>query len=764
MLTYALDEYGDFEGLRQTKEPVYIGGLIYDDHSVDRETSCERKRVEAYYQAVIEDAAAAAGVQKGTNGFKYPEALHSNKNKQRDHNVVRHVKEKVRTTLAEFIKHGTYGGQRLQYTDRQGRERYFRDRQGEYHIFVVLKSEQGMTRLLNQNANILAKDDYASNLYFHMADELITRLIFYNPLIEDIKEISLDIATRSSTNLSTDDELYREYKAQGYKAEQDEESGNYFFKLTNPDIYRSVIAEEILDAEQPNIKIVNFNVKSISYHGSSRVMEFLYLADSICSVLGFKIDGNNADDWLNCIDARVQEITGKAENLIFGYDEIDNFYAKAWAKYAEGDYYKALSIAFDAGKLAGAFAEYYQKHWFKKMEEKIVQSSNVSNFNMALRKLNETLNNNTLDQDKCFYILDVMERLAPNIEKSFRSPEARRILYTLYDIGVTASCHIGDSRSAEAYFEKCKACAGLVSLEDYLNTRNKLVVFCCDYFDLKRAEALSDENIGYQELLTELKKNLKLPGVRDAGFEAMGKVHSQRAQVYAFKRDPRAEEEFRKALTHFEVGSANYKITQSYLLHYYLDTNKREAYLTEAVDYFDGGKKLADQLKYILNEGSKDDPLINMKYALYIYVRALYRFRLPELSDGVWAKLQELESKFGKKIKKKEWKLTGHPSELIFKYMRLIALARGEAENEEKYAQRMAACLRYHGATEDAIRKFGELEVLNEKGELGRRDALSRELFECLAEKFDIFKDLEIPEDGADRYRWLGDHMTFMYR
>ena len=34
MFTYALDEYGDFEGLKNVSEPVYIGGLIYGDNSV----------------------------------------------------------------------------------------------------------------------------------------------------------------------------------------------------------------------------------------------------------------------------------------------------------------------------------------------------------------------------------------------------------------------------------------------------------------------------------------------------------------------------------------------------------------------------------------------------------------------------------------------------------------------------------------------------------------------------------------------------------
>lgn len=761
MLTYALDEYGDFEGIKHTNEPIFIGGLIYDDNSVKGEVKKERKRVEAYYKAVIAEAASKAS---DISEFSYPGALHSNGNGSRDHNVVRPVKERISASLGEFIQRGTYHEKKLKYTDRNGMMRDFQDRKGEYHIFVILKSDQGMTRLLNQHASILAKDNYASNLYFHMAGELISRLIFNNPLISDISEIYLDLATRRSPVLKNDCTLFNEYKEQGYKAEQ-VDGGKCQFKLTNPDVYRSVIAEKILDADQPNLSIVKFNVDPIRYHRSaSNGMEFLYMSDSICSVLGFDIDGDNADEWLKCIVSRVQSITGKTENLIFGYDEIDNIYAKAWTKYAEGDYYKALSISFDAGKLSGGFAEYYKNIWFKKLEEKIAESTNVSEFNMAVRKLNETLDNNTLDQDKCFYILGVLERLVPVMEERFHSPEAKRILYTLYDCGVTASCHIGDSRRAEEYFEKCTQYASLVSLDEYLSTRNKLVVFCCDYFEMNRAEVLSDENIMYQELLTDLKKELKLPGVREAGFESMGKVHSQRGQVYAFKGDSRAEEEFRLALTHFVEGSANYKITQSYLLHYLLDKNSKEAYLAEAESYFDGKKKLIDQFKYIINEGSKNDPLINVKYALYIYLRALYYFRLSELTDKLWSEIQNAEEKFGKRIRKKEWKLTGHPSEIIFKYMRLIALSRNETELEEKYAQRMKNCLIYHGVTEDVIGRFGEIEVMDVKGDIGKRDELSLALCRQLADDFEVFDGMEISEEGETRYHWLEEQMTFMYR
>ena len=31
MITLSLDEFGDFEGLQNKKEPVFIGGLLFDD-------------------------------------------------------------------------------------------------------------------------------------------------------------------------------------------------------------------------------------------------------------------------------------------------------------------------------------------------------------------------------------------------------------------------------------------------------------------------------------------------------------------------------------------------------------------------------------------------------------------------------------------------------------------------------------------------------------------------------------------------------------
>ena len=787
MITLSLDEFGDFEGLQNKKEPVFIGGLLFDDADQRGEQYRERNRIRSYYQKVIEEA--REGLQEGSpyaDEFRYPSALHSNGNGARDHNVVRLVKERIRETLAEFLKYGTFGGRQLPYVRRNGETTDFWPRKGKYYVFLILKSASGMSELLSDHANILAKDNYGSNLYFHMADILITRLVFYNPLLRNANNFSFHIATRSSQDFKKDDPIVAQYESQGFLSEEEKErrlklklfpddpdarsesekkDDKVHFQLTNPDIYRTVIAEEILDAGRPDINISDFIVRSIAYYQEKKDMEFLYLADTICSFLQYSLpEGENEDGWLVCMKGRTKELIGEERSLVFGYDGIDSLFAKAWAKYEDGDHYEALSRAYDATKKKGAFAEHYSAVWFEKLKERILEADDVPAFNMAVRKLKETLNTNTLDQEKALWILEILTEKAQTIRTKFNTPEANRILYELYDCGMTSYCHVGNSAKAEEYFEKCGQYAGFVGLHEYLYTRNRMVVFRCDYFDLDRAEEAAEENVSYQELLTDMKSELRIPGSRESGYISMGIALSQRAQVYAFRRNENAEQGFREALEHFEQGSANYKITQSYLLHYYLDSGNRNAYLSEAKDYFGGETNLKRQFDYILREGAKPDPVINMKYAFYIFIRGLCLFRMNELSDRLWEAMQNTEKKFGEKIRKKEWQLSGHPSELIFKYLRLIAISRGDSAAEQKYKERMASCLRYYGPTEEVIRKFGETEIAEKMGDPEKRDVLSEELFRYLREHFPVFVKLETPPDGSVRYRWLDEHITFMYR
>lgn len=50
--------------------------------------------------------------------------------------------------------------------------------------------------MLGESVNVLMKDDFAGNLYVHMAEEAISRCIFHNPLIRDVNHVRFDLATR----------------------------------------------------------------------------------------------------------------------------------------------------------------------------------------------------------------------------------------------------------------------------------------------------------------------------------------------------------------------------------------------------------------------------------------------------------------------------------------------------------------------------------------------------------------------------------------
>lgn len=764
MLTLSLDEFGAFEGFSNSSQPVYIAGLLYDDNDEGNDKGEERKRIRAYYNAVINEA---ASLSVCPSEFEYPSSLHSDGDKIRNREVVRLVKEQVRKTLSEFFRKGTYQGKQLTYMTRQGKMSSLSPRAGKYYLFVILKSQTGMNRMLSSNASILVRDDYASNLYFHMADQVVSRLLFHNPIIGDVPSAAVDIATRSSGPLYKTDRLFSEYKKIGYR-DIDRGNGKYSFSLTNSDVYRTIIADEITDSGKTGMVIDPFMVSSINYKPGTKNQEFLYLADSICSVLSFNLTGINADEWLPEITQRVYDLTKTQDNFVFGYDEIDLLYQKSWKKYEEGDYYAALSFAYDARKETGAFADHYNRYWFPRIEKLITESKKYANLILAIQKLYSSIISNDMDQDKSVYILSVIEKLSERTKDMLRIPERRKILYQLYDSGVSIYCHIGDSMKAEEYFAKCTSYANFVSLEEYLNTRNRMSVFCCDNFELARAREISEADVSYQELLSEMKAEAKIAGIVEEGTTALGKACSQLAQVMAFKRDQEAEQMFRRAMSYFDPSSANYKITQSYLLHYYLDQHEEvdyaAAYRNEAKTYFGNEDSLANQLKFIIDEGTQEDPLIHLEYALYVYVRSLYRYRLSEVSDRLLKKLRSIEKTILKKRKNNKPVLEGHPSELIFMYLSLIERAVGDRTIALQYEDRVDSCVRNKGTTINVICQFGHIECAHADKEYAKRDQLSADLYRFMHDSYPAaFKKEEALQGLSDPYAWLKRTITFMY-
>ena len=106
-----------------------------------------------------------------------------------------------------------------------------------------------------------------------------------------------------------------------------------------------------------------------------------------------------------------------------------------------------------------------------------------------------------------------------------------------------------------------------------------------------------------------------------------------------------------------------------------------------------------------MNESFKETPIFNYKYALYVFIRGVYAFRMEEISDDFLEILYDIEGQIkkteidvkGEKNSSFE-KLMGHPSEIIFKYLSLIALAKGDKDKVNLFKRKIHSCLDYKGA------------------------------------------------------------------
>lgn len=69
MITIALDEQGNFEGLydeKKTGAPIFIGGLVFDERGDETEYDNEHKRIAYYLKGVCE---AVDGIYPGIPSF-----------------------------------------------------------------------------------------------------------------------------------------------------------------------------------------------------------------------------------------------------------------------------------------------------------------------------------------------------------------------------------------------------------------------------------------------------------------------------------------------------------------------------------------------------------------------------------------------------------------------------------------------------------------------------------------------------------------------
>lgn len=761
MLTISLDEQGKFEkniSNSGTVGPTYIGGILYDDMNVADEESNERERICRYYKQVVEDAS------KMGEECKFPRDLHAHMDavsrKKTNGCQEKNVKQIIQNTLGEFIKYGTYDGKELMS----------KPRVGQYYIYIYIKSDKGITSLTRKSTNYMSNDEYAGNLYYHMAVEVVDRLALHNPVIPVIKDVSFNIATRVTADVVKNSEQNKEFVELGYgNRSRDEKSNKAYYQLSNPDVYRTALAQEMLNAGKTSLNVKKFLVKPICYE-NSRNMEFLYLADSICAVLAYQMKGDTADRWIQAINDRANKLNNSDRNLIFIYDDVDVRFASAWKACENKDFYKALELAYGIINGSSVVARYYKKNWVKKLEERICESKDLAALNSGIEELIDSIYTNSYQQDKAMYMFRIFEENCTRNSELLAHKEKEKIVGKLYEAAISVYCHIGDSKGATRYYKKYKQYMGYLGIDDYISVLNKMIVVYLDDFERTKAKNEAKEYIDIQEMTAELRQAIStIKGEELKQPLALAKAYSQMGQVLAFRQEAEAEEYFTKALNCMPKDTANYKITQSYLLHYYIDSDRANEYENLATEYFGGQTTIGKRLKYIYDNAFVEFPIINYKYALYLLIKGIYTFDMDKITIADVEKLFDVNEAL-RKAEKNAVKggecyfseLEGHPCEIIYKYLMLIAIRFENVDKANEFNKFRRTCINNAGDTVELINLYSDIvcyEKLNNEPKANQAIEVIKNELVAKYSNLKYISDVSDDEVSTELKKWL----VYMY-
>ena len=727
MITIALDENGDFEGLnRESDEATFLAGLLYDDNGDEMDTENERERIIAYYQHVCAKA-----------GGHFPESLHIS-HAGNNGGYVAKTKEEVGASLGEFLRNGTYQKKALTRFPRRGK----------YMLFMQIKSNQGKRTLQGKDLCKLVKDDFASNLYMHMAEDVVSRLIFHNPHRPVIRKVHFDLPTRMVVLDNDMHDKIEEYYQLGYKdykfddEEPRDSSKKKYLQIANDNNYRAAISREILAEGRTDIEVDRMGVNSIYYGPANdkktKRMAFLYMADSICSLLNWHRTGNSPVDWLNCFAEQAHDLNGSSQNLFFAYDDVDVLFDQAWRAYEHGDYFKALQLSFKVKESKSKFAAFYQKHWFPLLENALCRHAEKDALVSSLTRFQQYSYSENLQQDCLVYIF---EKLRDTVETRLAEGQLdKAAAFEFYDAGFSACNHTGHSEIAGKCFEKCKELAAAVDIEMYLRTLNKYAVWRNDVLDFEAAKEVAEIVVIYADELRQMRG--RLFGNEAAGFVAYGRALSQCGQAYAFLKDTQAEESFIEALGHFDKSSADYFITLSYLLHYYIDQGDKEKYDKYAAIYFGGEKDALKQFDFLMRMGQGDKPRFTLKFAFFVFLKGLCKLHRDRIKGSLRTDLLDIEKTFRRYHAEEQ--INGHPWEIIYKYLAILAQQQGKEDIAKAYMEKSAAIIEDGGPIIAAIVANGKREFAQLIGDKEASSQAERELVKDFCKPGREFSDEEI--------------------
>lgn len=721
MLTIALNEYGDFHHLGQDEESLkmihFIAGIVYDDMDNAQDAINERIRLDRFFRAVAKDSRSLYpqgffGKLKSneTEEGKGREKFNSNAKKD-----MRIFRDAIDAALPKFLAHGTYNGEELVAMPRVG----------HYAIALTLKSETGKTEYLQPSMSNLLHDKVASNLYWHMADGLVSRLVFTNPFAFGVQRVRLELATQMIDVLDSERERLIEYSQLGYtpyeyQDEQLKKEGITSYQVANAFAYRASLDRHMVESNHPDldVKLRTVSLRMEEDNPESTIRNaFLYLATYICTnfiYYGADREANDVFKFKKLVDFS-NKLNPTHQNLLFVYDNVDTYFEKAMQSYLNGDYFDALCYTYDAYNCESRFQSYYKINWFPFLEELIHSADDRVAIERAVQDFVNYANQSRIDAGKLHYVYDQLKYVLEDIQHL--SLVDQRLVYDFYDGGVTAFNHLGESDFAVSCFQKCQSLAHTVPLETYMQTVCRRVVAKLDSYDYDDALILANYVVAYEEQIQGLREKLSM----DEKAISLGQAYSQLGQVYAYLKREEAESYFVKALSIFQEGTSDYYRTLSYLLHYYIDAEKQRDYETWAPKYFGGAVKVSEQLTYITSMTDDDKVVQHESYALYVYIKALYEFYKHAVGKDVIKRIVALGKEVAQTL---NYSVKGHPWELIFIYMSLLGYDWNYMTDVEYFKDCIRKTVDNPGPAIRNIMAYGEMRIAERNGNQKLYDAI----------------------------------------
>jgi len=733
MLTIALNEYGDFHHLGQKENSLkhihFITGIVYDDEGSEQDLRNEQIRLDRFFRAVAEASNSdyPQGFFGDTKANDLEGATEREGNSQNKSQIRRNMKryrDALDAALPEFLTDGTYQGQQLVGMPRVG----------HYAITLMLKSEAGKKQFLQPYMSELLHDGVASNLYWHMADSLVSRLVLSNPFALHNNRVQLHLASQLVDVKETEYDRLAEYRRLGYKPydfqnEQLKKEGIITYQVGNNFTYRAALDRRMVEFNRPDLDVVQLKSVSVQYYDdrpeTTANFAFLYLAGHICGnfiYYGAERDTKDIFKFKTLVDF-ANQINPKYPNYMFVYDDIDTYFEQAMKAYHNENYYGALCHVYDGKCCDSKFKSYYETNWFPFVEELIHSADNRGAIERAIESFVNYANQSRLDEGKLHYLYQHLEYILEDIKDM--SCVNKALVYAFYDGGMTAFNHLGKSDVSVACFEKCQALTYTVPLETYMETVRRRIVAKIDCYKYEEALELAKYVVDVEEQIQHIR--VSLPMGKQA--ISLGQSYSQLGQVYAYMERPEAESYFLLAIDIFTVDTDDYYRTVSYLLHYYIDAKQQDSYERWAPNYFGGHLNIVDQLAFLLNMTSDEKIVQHESYALYVYIKALYQFYRARINKELMETLIKLGRTVGATL---DAAPKGHPWELIFTYLALLAYEKGYKVDAEYFRSCIGCSVVNAGPAISNIMTYGELRFAQCKGNQGKYDILYGQLSESI--------------------------------